>query len=289
MSEGNGNEGCRSSSRPYSTALPTRDYLTEMTRAAQRLSDSQFFFSEQRLSQLFDIDAWAEDEPEESVDDLRDGENDREPPPEPAPRSSYCPPSPDRSGQAASVNDFSSHIFSPPSHADEQRFSADVAMHMSRLSGISAGSARFSTSHDGDEDDEDAYGVEIAGSDVTPTPDSPTSCHPTANSSRMSILSQLTDIASSRCSYATSSLPSVLSDLAGEMGGVADLLTDDDDGPGPPLVWGDEQVNWQERCLELELSLQRFRDQAGKIRELLREKVSDFYFYLVIICIYLSI
>lgn len=37
---------------------------------------------------------------------------------------------------------------------------------------------------------------------------------------------------------------------------------------------GDPGVNWEERCLELEMSLQRFRDQAGKIRGLLREKVS---------------
>lgn len=45
-----------------------------------------------------------------------------------------------------------------------------------------------------------------------------------------------------------------------------------------PYVYGmegpDPGVNWQERCMELEMSLQRFRDQAGKIRGLLREKVS---------------
>lgn len=38
---------------------------------------------------------------------------------------------------------------------------------------------------------------------------------------------------------------------------------------------GDCAVNWQERCVELETSLQRFRDQAGKIRGLLRDKVSN--------------
>ena len=36
----------------------------------------------------------------------------------------------------------------------------------------------------------------------------------------------------------------------------------------------DPNINWEERCMELEMSLQRFRDQAGKIRGLLREKVS---------------
>ncbi len=32
---------------------------------------------------------------------------------------------------------------------------------------------------------------------------------------------------------------------------------------------------WQSRCLELEWSLQKFRDQAQNIREMLREKVSE--------------
>jgi hypothetical protein len=42
---------------------------------------------------------------------------------------------------------------------------------------------------------------------------------------------------------------------------------------------GDPGVNWEERCLELEMSLQRFRDQAGKIRGLLREKVGDTHLF----------
>ena len=32
---------------------------------------------------------------------------------------------------------------------------------------------------------------------------------------------------------------------------------------------------WQTRCVELEFALQKFRDQAQTIRELLREKVSN--------------
>ena len=50
----------------------------------------------------------------------------------------------------------------------------------------------------------------------------------------------------------------------------------DEDGYLPyvySMEGGDPGVNWEERCLELEMSLQRFRDQAGKIRGLLREKV----------------
>lgn len=50
-----------------------------------------------------------------------------------------------------------------------------------------------------------------------------------------------------------------------------------------PYVCGndgcDPNVNWEERCIELEMSLQRFRDQAGKIRGLLREKVSPSFRY----------
>jgi len=37
---------------------------------------------------------------------------------------------------------------------------------------------------------------------------------------------------------------------------------------------GGQEDPWQSRCAELEWSLQRFRDQAQNIRELLREKVS---------------
>jgi len=48
--------------------------------------------------------------------------------------------------------------------------------------------------------------------------------------------------------------------------------------PQPPPLTSDSSpdptVAWQTRCVELEWSLQRFRDQAQSIRELLREKVS---------------
>ena len=36
---------------------------------------------------------------------------------------------------------------------------------------------------------------------------------------------------------------------------------------------GSEEQVWQERCIELEDSLARFRDQAHRIREILKEKV----------------
>lgn len=59
----------------------------------------------------------------------------------------------------------------------------------------------------------------------------------------------------------------------------------DDDGYLPyvySMEGGDPGVNWEERCIELEMSLQRFRDQAGKIRGLLREKVGHlFHFHFI--------
>ena len=35
------------------------------------------------------------------------------------------------------------------------------------------------------------------------------------------------------------------------------------------------EAEWQARCIELELALQKFRDQAHNIRKLLRDKVSE--------------
>lgn len=41
-------------------------------------------------------------------------------------------------------------------------------------------------------------------------------------------------------------------------------------------VVGAASVDWQKRCVALEMQLLRFRLQAGKIRELLAEKVKPF-------------
>lgn len=35
------------------------------------------------------------------------------------------------------------------------------------------------------------------------------------------------------------------------------------------------EINWQERCLELQLELHRSRNQAGRVRDMLKEKVAD--------------
>ncbi|KAJ9584008.1 hypothetical protein L9F63_021651 [Diploptera punctata] len=60
-------------------------------------------------------------------------------------------------------------------------------------------------------------------------------------------------------------------------------LMDGEPPPGlPPQYhhWGEDLasaaggINWQERCLELQLELHRFRHQAGRVRDMLREKVS---------------
>lgn len=38
-------------------------------------------------------------------------------------------------------------------------------------------------------------------------------------------------------------------------------------------------VNWQERCLELQLELHRSRNQATRVRDMLRDKVSDAWYH----------
>ncbi|KAK2707606.1 hypothetical protein QYM36_015344 [Artemia franciscana] len=40
------------------------------------------------------------------------------------------------------------------------------------------------------------------------------------------------------------------------------------------------EIDWRKRCVELEDSLRNFRDQAGSIRELLKNKVSAILLYL---------
>lgn len=45
------------------------------------------------------------------------------------------------------------------------------------------------------------------------------------------------------------------------------------------LPWRSEVagVNWQERCLELQLELHRSRNQATRVRDMLRDKVGQFF------------
>lgn len=52
---------------------------------------------------------------------------------------------------------------------------------------------------------------------------------------------------------------------------MADVL-ESSGGPGAVRA---ASVDWQQRCVALEMQLLRFRIQAGKIRELLAEKVRD--------------
>lgn len=46
--------------------------------------------------------------------------------------------------------------------------------------------------------------------------------------------------------------------------------------PPPPMPPGPTSagVDWQQRCIQLELELHQFRMQAGRVRDLLRDKVS---------------
>ncbi|XP_065095489.1 uncharacterized protein CG43867 isoform X7 [Ochlerotatus camptorhynchus] len=68
------------------------------------------------------------------------------------------------------------------------------------------------------------------------------------------------------------------------------LVALDSDAPWPPFGsltdsldvhqvnnyhQGLPEINWQERCLELQLELHRSRNQAGRVRDMLREKLSE--------------
>uniref|UniRef100_A0A182YNY9 Uncharacterized protein n=1 Tax=Anopheles stephensi TaxID=30069 RepID=A0A182YNY9_ANOST len=44
-------------------------------------------------------------------------------------------------------------------------------------------------------------------------------------------------------------------------------------GAGGGYLHHQPEINWQERCLELQLELHRSRNQAGRVRDMLREKV----------------
>ncbi|KAI5646220.1 hypothetical protein NE865_01682 [Phthorimaea operculella] len=44
-------------------------------------------------------------------------------------------------------------------------------------------------------------------------------------------------------------------------------------------------VNWQERCLELQLELHRSRHQATRVRDMLRDKVRFFFIKFIIVAL----
>nr|XP_040229600.2 uncharacterized protein CG43867 isoform X9 [Anopheles coluzzii] len=46
-------------------------------------------------------------------------------------------------------------------------------------------------------------------------------------------------------------------------------------GGGGGYLHHQPEINWQERCLELQLELHRSRNQAGRVRDMLREKLSE--------------
>ena len=64
---------------------------------------------------------------------------------------------------------------------------------------------------------------------------------------------------------------STLEESTPSLNSPSDARDDLADGDKDP----DEPVDWQLRCLELEESLSSFRDQANRIREILKEKVSQ--------------
>lgn len=263
-------------------------------RSPHRLTDSSSnFFSERRLSQLFDVDSWIE---EDVINGLEGEDHGREPPPEPAPRASYCPPSPPTSIYSTigrQLNPYQNHNLNyptlfvnpdlypelSPSDGSEPRFSGDFQSDLARLSTLSGASSRFSSAFSNNDKSRD-LGKEDSKRDAAATVNtvqgSPKKKPPTPKSSISSAEGLLEGTRSSyiegreRPVSGVTSLPSLLSELGQQLEN-----TDDD-------VWradvDDDQskVDWQNRCLELELSLQKFRDHAGQIRTMLHDKVSLF-------------
>lgn len=83
----------------------------------------------------------------------------------------------------------------------------------------------------------------------------------------LSRLSELT-----RVSQSTPSSPRLLPRRSRDGGAATSLAVFDGLEPGgEPTCSG--AVNWQERCLELQLELHRSRTQATRTRDMLREKV----------------
>lgn len=82
----------------------------------------------------------------------------------------------------------------------------------------------------------------------------------------LSRLSELT-----RASHSTPSSPHLLPrrnrDVSSTVGGFDSL------DPGCSTTTSNGTVNWQERCLELQLELHRSRAQATRTRDMLRDKV----------------
>ena len=116
----------------------------------------------------------------------------------------------------------------------------------------------------------------------------------TLSDSRMSTSSQGADTTPSANSVLSDSLLVQSADSLPETTTAATGLPlgssgsqDEDDGDGGGLnglsspqkkneamMRPNSEAEWQARCIELELALQKFRDQAHNIRKLLRDKVS---------------
>lgn len=293
------------SSHPYVTyhhrsSVVADDPRTQPRPASpHRLQDSSSnFFSERRLSQLFDVDSWVEDD---GINGLEGEDNGREPPPEPAPRASYCPPSPPTSHQYSIIghqlNPYQSHdlhyptlFVDPelypelsPSDGSEPRFSGDFNLDFARLSTLSGASSRFSSSFQ-NEKCAVRNAAAVAADVAVQIPLSPNTqrLHSATDLDKVNVLeNQQVGVSPASRPYnehgersdvinsCALSLPSMLSELGQQLENADDEVWIDDDDDGDH----DGKVDWQNRCLELEMSLQKFRDHAGKIRSMLHEKV----------------
>ena len=124
---------------------------------------------------------------------------------------------------------------------------------------------------DGDAEEE---GKRMSNLDIVPPPR-----YSTISDSRMSTSSQAESTPSAN-SVLSDSCPTMKAEFEGrDEVDEQELLWPDvedrlEDQPQPK-----NESEWQARCVELEMALQRFRDQAQNIRELLREKVGHFKYF----------
>ena len=112
-------------------------------------------------------------------------------------------------------------------------------------------------------------------------------------------MSGLSDYEHRASTASSSSIHSVLSDFAGELEEVIaspntsswalwsntkDIASLFAEPQVPRGVNGDgDSIDWRERCLELEMALERFRDHTGKVRDVFNEKVSFLYIYISVL------
>ncbi len=97
----------------------------------------------------------------------------------------------------------------------------------------------------------------------------------TATTTTTAVAAAAAAAAAAECAHLTQLLT-----LSNELDALVDgnndnsTLVNGNDAIDPAVAAAADMADWQARCVELEWSLHKFREQAQSIREMLREKVS---------------